>query len=91
MQAAPEAARSPTANKIFTTMAANVITGCTVIGACHDNAGSAAGLDLSSAGWQTKLIGKGPAAAARCHWAHVRVLDQNLVYLKAGSNPAEGS
>jgi hypothetical protein len=77
-------------NEIFTTMGANVTTGCTVIGACHDNAGSAAGLDLSSAGWQTKLIGREPSPTAGASGAMSVCAGQNLVYLEAGSNPAAG-
>ena len=74
---------------IFTTGSTNVSTGCTVIGSCHDNMGTAAGLDLTAgSGWQTKLVGTGPMAgkgtiASMC-------TGKNLVYLQAGSKPAAG-
>jgi len=76
-------------NQIFMTTTTN--TGCTVIGVCHDNAGAAAGLDLTSAGWQTKLVGRGPSATAGAS-ASLKSMcaGKNLVYLKAGSNPATG-
>jgi hypothetical protein len=79
-------------NKIFTTTDANVTTGCTVINSCHDNAGSAAGLDLTAAGgWQTKLVGKGPVAnVGSSADNYSKCAGANRVYLQAGSSPATG-
>lgn len=62
-------------------------TGCTIISACHDNAGSAAGLDLTTAGWETHLVGKASAGGgvgslmSKC---------AGMVYLKPGVVPAQG-
>jgi hypothetical protein len=76
-------------NAIFQTTGANV--GCTVIGACHDNAGSAAGLDLTTAGWQTKLVGMGPVAMkGAATTLYSLCAGKNLMYLNAGSKPATG-
>jgi hypothetical protein len=79
-------------NKILITTTSNLTTGCTVIGSCHDNAGSAAGLDLTSVGWQTKLVGKSPSTAVGAATTKTMCAGpgDNYVYLKAGSNPAEG-
>ena len=52
-------------NRIFLTTQTPQNTGCTVAQACHDSNGSAAGLDLQSAGWQTKLVGKSPVQGRR--------------------------
>jgi hypothetical protein len=60
---------------------------CTVPGACHDAAGAAANLDMVTAGWETKLVGKAPpgggAVPSKCG-------GMNQVYLTAGSKPATG-
>jgi hypothetical protein len=75
-------------NKLFLTTSTN--TGCTVTGACHDAQGSAAGLDLISAGWEQKLVGKGPSATAGAATLMSKCAGLNLVYLKAGTSPATG-
>ena len=76
-------------NKIFTSTTSN--TGCTVIGVCHDNTGAAAGLDLTSTGWQNMLVGRAPSATAGAS-ASLRSMcaGMNFVYPKAGSTPASG-
>jgi hypothetical protein len=77
-------------NKIiqFTTTPANV--GCTVPGSCHDAAGSAAGLDLASVGWQNNLVGKAPTTTGGVLPYMSLCANMGFVYLKAGSNPASG-
>ena len=66
-------------------------TGCTVISACHDNSGAAAGLDLTTAGWQTKLVGKGPTANAGAGPGLITLCaGMGRMYLDAGSKPATG-
>jgi hypothetical protein len=65
-------------------------TGCTVINVCHDNQGSAAGLDLVSAGWQTKLVGGNPVAMKGSAMANYSMCVGKGPYLNAGSNPATG-
>jgi hypothetical protein len=77
-------------NKLFASSTTN-IAGCTVIGQCHDNQGAAAGLDLTSAGWQTKLIGKSPTANKGGDPSlYSQCADMGRTYLVAGSNPATG-
>jgi hypothetical protein len=73
-------------NMIFLTTASN--TGCTVMGACHDSAATAAGLDLTTAGWQSMLVGRAPSATAGT--LKSMCAGKGLVYLNAGSNPATG-
>jgi len=73
-------------NKIFMSTPTN--TGCTVISACHDNAGTAAGLDLTTAGWQNMLVGRAPSATAGA--LKSMCAGKGLVYLNSGSNPATG-
>src|SRR5262245_9604729 len=34
--------------------------GCAGAGICHDSAGSAAGFDMATAGWETHLVGVSP-------------------------------
>jgi len=64
-------------------------TGCTVLGACHDNAGAAAGLDLTAgSGWQNKLVGKAPMDGAGS--LPSKCTGKSLTYLTAGSTPAAG-
>ena len=76
-------------NKIFATPTGAITPGCTGALACHDNKGSAAGLDLVSAGWQTKLVGMGPTAASAM--ALIPSLCVGMgPYLVAGSTPAKG-
>jgi hypothetical protein len=65
-------------------------TGCVVINACHDNAGSAAGLDLTTAGWQTKLVGQNPVANKGASASLYSMCVGHGPYLVAGSNPAAG-
>jgi hypothetical protein len=79
------------ATKIITTTSKNPLTGCTVIGACHDSEGSAAGLDLATMGWQTRLVGKGPVSmkgSAQSNYS--KCAGMGLVYLQPGSKPATG-
>ena len=70
---------------IFTSTTKNV--GCTIIGACHDNNGAAAGLDLTTAGWETHLVGKVSAGGGTGSLAS---MCGGMVYLKAGVVPAQG-
>jgi hypothetical protein len=63
---------------------------CTIIGACHDAQQSATGLDMSSPGWERKLVGAvasngtGPSALASMCLAWPEP------YLIKGSSPARG-
>ncbi|HEY2729809.1 MAG TPA: hypothetical protein VGK52_07695 [Polyangia bacterium] len=75
-------------NKIFMSTTTPANTGCTVINACHDNAGTAAGLDLTTAGWQNMLVGHAPSATAGT--LKSMCAGMSLVYLNAGSSPATG-
>jgi hypothetical protein len=79
-------------NAIFQpTATTGAYTGCTVIGACHDNAGSAAGLDLTSADWPTKLVAMGPVAGKGASTTlNSLCAGMGLIYLNKGSNPATG-
>jgi hypothetical protein len=77
-------------NNIFVTKTANASTGCTVINACHDNQGSAAGLDLITAGWQTKLVGGNPVANKGSQMSNYSACVGHGPYLMAGSKPAAG-
>jgi hypothetical protein len=77
-------------NKIFTTTTANPVTSCTTINACHDNQGSAAGLDLASATWQTKLVGGNPVANMGSSMGNYSQCVGHGPYLMAGSKPAAG-
>jgi hypothetical protein len=74
-------------NKIFLSTTSNS-PGCTVINACHDNAGTAAGLDLTTAGWENMLVGHAPSATAGT--LKSMCAGMGLVYLNAGSSPATG-
>jgi hypothetical protein len=62
---------------------------CTLMGACHDSNGSAAGLDLATAGWEQRLLGNGPGSfgpgvvPSKCG-------DEGRIYLIPGSQPAKG-
>ena len=56
----------------------------------HRFAGTAAGLDLTSVGWQTKLVGKGPTAGVGGSQTQSMCAGMGLVYLTAGSKPASG-
>jgi hypothetical protein len=62
---------------------------CSVVGACHDAAGSAAGLDLLTPGWQNKLVGTNPTATGGMDTLHSMCVGHGP-YLVAGSNPATG-
>jgi hypothetical protein len=74
---------------IFNTADQN--TGCTVINACHDNSGSAAGLDLTAgSGWQNKLVGMNPVAGKGASPALSSMCVGKGPYLTAGSKPATG-
>jgi hypothetical protein len=77
-------------NKIFVTTTANPVKGCTVINVCHDNQGSAAGLDLTSAGWQTRLVGANPTAMKGSAMSNFSMCVGHGPYLVAGSKPAAG-
>jgi hypothetical protein len=60
---------------------------CTLAGACHDAAQSATTLDMTSVGWERKLIGtfptSGSAFPSEC-------VGSAQPYLIAGSSPARG-
>jgi len=63
---------------------------CSVVGACHDGQGSAAGLDLLTPGWQNHLVGRAPSATAGAMSLMSMCANKGFVYLVAGSNPATG-
>ncbi|HEX4404774.1 MAG TPA: hypothetical protein VH560_08090 [Polyangia bacterium] len=75
-------------NTIFTGSTAN--HNCTTALACHDASGSAAGLDLASVGWQTKLVGMGPTTGAGAANYMTKCGGMGFKYLNAGSKPATG-
>ena len=62
---------------------------CTVVGACHDGAGTAAGFDMLTAGWETPLVGKVSAGGGMGSNASL-CGGMGLVYLKPNVIPAEG-
>jgi hypothetical protein len=62
---------------------------CMLVGACHDGQGSAAGFDMQTAGWETKLVGKVSAGGGTGDLAS-KCGGMGLVYLKAGVQPAQG-
>jgi hypothetical protein len=62
--------------------------GCTVSSACHDSKGFAAGLDLTTVGFEKTLVGRMPSAGAGS--IPSMCANMGLVYLEAGSDPATG-
>jgi hypothetical protein len=75
-------------NKIVVTTSTN--GGCTATGACHDAAGSAAGLSLTAANWSANLVGRMPNADLGVTGFKSMCAGMGRVYLTAGSNPATG-
>lgn len=71
-------------NKIIRTV------GCAVTGACHDAAGTAAGLDLASSGWEKKLVDRMAGSGRSPAGLESMCGGMNRVYLKSGSQPAAG-
>jgi hypothetical protein len=71
-------------NKIIRTVS------CTVTGACHDAAGTAAGLDLASSGWEKKLVDRMAGSERSPAGLESMCGGMNRVYLKSGSQPAAG-
>jgi hypothetical protein len=61
---------------------------CTLIGACHDANGSAAGLNLTQAAWP-KLVGTYPSTAGGLAFPSM-CLAPGLPYLVKGTLPAQG-
>jgi hypothetical protein len=61
---------------------------CTTV--CHTTAGSTAfgGFDMQTAGWEKKLVGGMPPAQTMANMN--KCGGMNLVYLKAGMQPAQG-
>jgi hypothetical protein len=60
---------------------------CTVVGACHDGMGSAAGFDMLTPGWETHLVGVASAGGGAGTLAS---LCKGMVYLNKGTVPATG-
>jgi hypothetical protein len=63
---------------------------CTIDGACHDSKGSAANFDMTTAGWQNRLVGKLPAGGGTLASMCKPGAGANTPYLVAGSSPATG-
>jgi hypothetical protein len=71
---------------------------CTLAGACHDAAGSAANFSMATTGWQNSLVGKAPPGGSPTHDATLDSKCSTMsvppvtgkVYLTVGSNPATG-
>jgi hypothetical protein len=62
---------------------------CTIVGACHDAARSATGLDMVSAGWEQRLVGTLPSNGSQSAILSM-CLGVNEPYLIAGTLPARG-
>jgi hypothetical protein len=62
---------------------------CTVVGACHDTNGSAAGFDMLTAGWETHLVGEAVSGGGTGTLASL-CGGMGLVYLKPNIIPAQG-
>ena len=62
---------------------------CTLVGACHDAQGSAAGLDLTTPGWDRRLVGASPKTTSQAAFPSL-CAGQGRVYLVPGSQPAVG-
>jgi len=60
---------------------------CTVAGACHDAFGSGGNFDMSSPGWEQRLVGVFPKGGGQ---VPSMCFDSNEPYLIAGSQPARG-
>jgi hypothetical protein len=60
---------------------------CTVVGACHDGQGTAAGFDMLTAGWQTHLVGVASPGGGMGNNAS---LCKGMVYLEPNVIPAQG-
>jgi hypothetical protein len=71
----------------FTAANAIFVPKCATAG-CHDATGSAAGLDMKSAGLETRLLGKMPPGGGTTFPSVCSGM--NKIYLVAGSNPASG-
>jgi hypothetical protein len=65
------------------------IHSCSAAMACHDAAGSAAGFNMASAGWEKNLVGKMPKAGGAPGLGSA-CLAAGMPYLVAGSAPARG-
>jgi hypothetical protein len=62
---------------------------CNIAGACHDMNGAAAGLDMASPGWETKLVGKVPPTSAT-GVCYKDATYKTKAYIVAKTNPAQG-
>jgi hypothetical protein len=62
---------------------------CMLVGACHDGAGTAAGFNMVTAGWETKLVGTVSPGGGTGAFASL-CGGMGMVYLNKGSNPATG-
>jgi hypothetical protein len=62
---------------------------CSYPNACHDAKGTAAGFDMASTNWQTKLVGVSPKAGGGNGFTS-QCLTAGMPYLVAGSSPARG-
>lgn len=74
------------------TQAQEVFTkyGCAASG-CHDSAGSSAGFNMASSGWQNNLVGTSPRAGVGTTLQSACAGETPpAVYLEDGSNPAAG-
>jgi hypothetical protein len=60
---------------------------CTLAGSCHDAMGSAAKLDMVTAGWENTLVGKTPPGGGTIP---SECMAAGKPYLEKGSNPAKG-
>ncbi len=63
---------------------------CTVMNACHDSKGTAAGFDMQTTGWENKLVGETPTKNAGGAGFMSQCLNVGMPYLVAGSSPARG-
>jgi hypothetical protein len=65
---------------------------CTLVGSCHDAMGSAAKLDMATAGWEKTLVGKVPPGGGAMATPSLCATGATATvpYIKAGSNPATG-
>jgi hypothetical protein len=61
---------------------------CTLAGACHDASRSATRLDMTSVGWEQKLVGTFPSPENSAFPSEC--LGSTEPYLIAGSSPARG-
>jgi hypothetical protein len=63
---------------------------CSTVGLCHDGAGSAAGLNLLTAGWQNNLVGVNPVAMKGNDPVNYSKCVGMGPYLVPNSDPATG-